>query len=258
MQQHVLDGRPIAYRQVRGDGDGPTILYVHGSGGTHQVWAHQYAHRGPSHPAIAIDLPGHGESADVSVEPGPATLTRYAADVAAVARECGVDVLVGHSMGGAVLFEVLLEELYEPDAAVFAGTGAKLIVDDQIQSLLDRDFEELVAFLHQDSRLLSEPEDRLLERSKATLRETGQAVTRRDFLSCHEFDVRDRLAEITIPTLAIVGEQDSLTPPAIHASLAEQLPTCDLATVEDAAHLAMLEQPRAFNTAVAEFVTSWL
>jgi pimeloyl-ACP methyl ester carboxylesterase len=39
-----------------------------------------------------------------------------------------------------------------------------------------------------------------------------------------------------------------------HEFLAEELPDCGLAAVEDAAHLVMLEQPAAFNAAVTEFL----
>ncbi|MEF8780214.1 MAG: alpha/beta hydrolase, partial [Haloferacaceae archaeon] len=47
---------------------------------------------------------------------------------------------------------------------------------------------------------------------------------------------------------------DRLTPPWYHEYLAEEIPDCELAHVEDAAHLAMLEQPTAFNAALEEFL----
>jgi 3-oxoadipate enol-lactonase len=78
-------------------------------------------------------------------------------------------------------------------------------------------------------------------------------VTRRDFLTCHTFDVRDRLDEVDVPALAVVGEHDSLTPPSYHEYLAAELPDCSLTVIEDAAHLAMLEQPAAFNDAVGGY-----
>ena len=253
MEHVVHSNRETAYRLTGTDGDGPTTLYVHGSGGTHQVWVHQYAPRGPAHPAVALDLSGHGESEDVETEPGPKTLSAYAADVAAVARETDADVLVGNSLGGAVVFEVLLEGHYEPRGVVLAGTGAKLAVHETIRTLLREDFEAVVTLLHQESRLFSEPDEQLLASSKEALESVGQAVTRRDYLTCHEFDVRDRLDEVDVPALAVVGEHDTLTPPAYHEYLVENLPDCQLATVENAAHLAMLEQPRAFNAALDAF-----
>jgi len=247
-------GRTTAYRQTRPDGAGPTLLYVHGSGGRHRVWGHQYAPAGPSHPAVALDLSGHGESEDVDTPPGPETLAAYAEDVAAVAQATDADVLVGNSLGGAVVFEVVLGEYYDPAGAVFAGSGAKLAVHEELRDLLDDDFPAAVDRLHEPGLLLGGAETDLVEQSKDSLYETGQRVTRRDFLTCHEFDVRDDIGDVSVPSLALVGAEDGLTPPTYHEYLAAEMPACEFRTIPDAGHLAMLERPEAFNEAIADFV----
>jgi len=257
MDHVVHDGRTTAYRLARPAGDGPTTLYVHGSGADHRIWLHQYAPTGPFHPAAALDLSGHGDSEDIDTAAGPATLAAYAADVAAVAGEIEADVLVGNSLGGAVVFETLLSGRFEPSAAVFAGTGAKLAVQESLRRLLRTEFEAAVETLHADSRLFYDAAESVREQSRSALLSAGQRVTRRDFLTCHTFDVRDRVDELDVPALAVVGEHDSLTPPSYHEYLADELPDCELAVVEDAAHLAMLEQQAAFNAAV-ETVTDRL
>ncbi|WP_415382307.1 alpha/beta fold hydrolase [Halosimplex sp. TS25] len=256
MQTLDHDGRTTAYRATRPDADGPVALYVHGSGATHRVWAAQYGARGPSHPAAALDLSGHGDSEDVDAGPGPDTLDAYARDVVAVARETDADVLAGNSLGGAVVLRVALDTDLDPEALILAGTGAKLAVHEPLREWLADDFERAVEFLHGDDRLFHDVGERAGERSKSQLLATGRAVTRRDFLTCHAFDVRDRLGEIGAPTLAVVGEHDSLTPPAYHEYLAETLPNGAYAEIPDAAHLAMAERPDAFNRAVAEFLGS--
>jgi len=170
--------------------------------------------------------------------------------VTAVAREVGADVLVGNSLGGAVVIETLLSGRFEPSAAVFAGTGAKLAVQESIRTMLRGAFEDAVETLHADSQLLYDASESVSERSRSALLSAGQQVTRRDFTTCHTFDVRDRTDELDVPALAVVGEHDSLTPLSYHEYLADHLPDCELAVIEDAAHLAMLEQPAAFNAAV--------
>ena len=250
MEQVTHHGRETAYRLVRPEADGPTTLYVHGSGADHRLWTHQYAPAGPFHPAAALDLSGHGDSDDIDTDAGPETLAAYAEDVAAVARTVGADLLVGNSLGGAVVFETLLSGRVEVSGAVFAGTGAKLAVHESIRTMLREDFEAVVETLHADSRLLHDADEAVCERSRSALRSVGRRVTRRDFETCHRFDIRERLGELDVPALAVVGEHDSLTPPLYHESLADELPDCNLAVVENAAHLAMLEQPAAFNAAV--------
>ncbi|WP_123539189.1 alpha/beta fold hydrolase [Halosimplex salinum] len=262
MQTVRHHGRETAYRLAgatgtvsAGDaGDDERVLYVHGSGATHRVWAAQYGADGPARPAAAVDLSGHGDSDDVDTEPGPETLDAYARDVIAVARETNATVLAGNSLGGAVVQHVALDTEFEPSALVLAGTGAKLSVLDDLREWLTDDFERAVEFLHGDDRLFHDADERTLERSKSEMRSAGQAVTRRDFLTCHTFDVRDRLDEIDTPALAVVGEHDSLTPPAYHEYLAERVPGCEYAEIDDAAHLAMAERPIAFNRTVRAFL----
>jgi pimeloyl-ACP methyl ester carboxylesterase len=255
MERVTHDGRETAYRLTRPDGSGPTALYVHGSGATHRLWARQYAPDGPTHPAVALDLSGHGESEDIDTEPGPETLAAYAADVVAVARATEADILVGNSLGGAVVFRVLLESSFDPEAVVFAGSGAKLAVAEELRTALAEDFEGAVDTLHRPSMLFAGSDSAPLAKSRDTMQDVGKHVTRRDFLTCHSFDVRDRLTEIHVPALAVVGDGDGLTPPAYHEYLAKNMPDCDQRTIEGAGHLAMLEQPSGFNDVLGAFFT---
>jgi pimeloyl-ACP methyl ester carboxylesterase len=232
------------------------ILYVHGSGATHRVWAPQYAPDGTHRPAVALDLSGHDGSEDVDTAPGPETLAAYVDDVAAVAAETNAGVLVGNSLGGAVVLQAVLAGAVSPGALVLVGTGATLGVHEHLRELLADDFEGAIDFLHGDDRLFHDADARALERSRAEMRDVGQRVTRRDFLTCHEFDVRDCLDEITAPTLAVCGERDQLTSPDYHEYLAENVEDGRHETVPDAAHLVMVERPGAFNEVLVDFLGS--
>jgi pimeloyl-ACP methyl ester carboxylesterase len=264
----VHHGRETAYRIV--DSEGPRLCYVHGSGADHRLWVHQYASGG-----VALDLSGHGESEDVDADPGYEALSAYADDVLAVAEATDSNVLVGNSLGGAVCLHALLERETDIDALVLAGSGAKLGVLSGLRDWLEADFERAIAFLHEPDTLFHDPTalgsdaggtggtdgnggSNPIERSKATMRATGRAVTRRDFLSCHHFDVRDRLGEITMPTLPLCGEYDRLTPPEYHRYLAAEIPEAKCEVLPDAAHLAMLERPEQFEDAVARFLEDHL
>ncbi|MFB6074923.1 MAG: alpha/beta fold hydrolase [Haloarculaceae archaeon] len=256
--EHTVDhdGRETAYRTVAGAAAGPTTLYVHGSGGDRRLWSYQYAPRGPAHPAVALDLSGHGASDDVDLPAGPETLAAYVADVRAVARATGASVFVGNSLGGAVLLRSVLDGALDPSAVVLAGTGAKLAVHEQLRDALADDFGAALDLLHGPDRLFHDADETLVGRSRAAMAETGRAVTERDFLTCHAFDVRGELDTVPCSALALVGEHDTLTPVAYHEYLAERLPDCRLSVIDDAAHLAMLERPGAFNDTVAAFLGS--
>ncbi|MFC7068410.1 alpha/beta fold hydrolase [Halobaculum lipolyticum] len=246
-------GRSTAYRSRGTETDGPGLLCVHGSGGTADVWT---GHRRLTErtPLAAVDLSGHGESEDVNAEAGPEALEAYAADVVAVAEATDASVLVGHSLGGAVALWVALEHDLALDGLVLTGTGARLKVLEDLLVWLRDDFDRAVEFLHERDRLFHDADDATLERSRAAMRETGRAVVERDFRTCHEFDVRDRLGEVEVPTLAVVGDHDGLTPPRYHEYLADEIPDCRLVTVDGAAHMAMIERQEAFDDAVSSFL----
>lgn len=251
MESVAHDGRATPYRTVGLDSPGPTAVYVHGSGATHQIWANQYGPHRPIGAVGALDLAGHGGATDVGAD--EAALGAYVDDVAAVADAVDANLLVGNSLGGAVALQAVLDGRVDPGALVLVGTGAKLAVRDDLRDLLASDFDRAIDVLHADGVLFHDPSDTLRERSMATMRAVGQRVVRRDFLTCHSFDVRDRLGEIDVPALALVGEYDSLTPPAYHEYLAEEIPGGEWDVVDGAAHLAMLEQPGAFEEAIAAF-----
>jgi pimeloyl-ACP methyl ester carboxylesterase len=252
MERRTHNGRETAYRRV-GDSTDSTVCYVHGSGGTHGVWANQYARGRPS---VALDLSGHGRSEDVDTPAGPETLAAYADDVVAVCERTGATVLAGNSLGGAVAQYVALERDVDLDGLVLVGTGPVLEVEDGLKSLLapDGDFEKAVEVLHRPGLLFSDPDPDLVADSERAMREVGRRVTERDFLTCDRFDVRDRLDAIPVPTLVLHGEDDGLTPPELHEELEAGISDAERVEIPGAAHMPFLERPAAFNRAVDEFL----
>ena len=253
MERVTHDGRDTAYRVFDRDGDGPTVCCVHGSGGSKDVWKAQ-SRVSDRYPVVALDLSGHGDSADVDTPPGRETLDAYADDVVAVAAATEATVLCGNSLGGAVALWVALERDRSLDGLVLAGTGAKLAVTAELLDALATDFDRAIDLLHEPDRLFHDPPPEYVELSRAAMRGCGRAVTERDFRTCHAFDVRDRLDTVSAPALALVGAHDTLTPPSYHDYFADRIDDCERAIVEDAAHLAMLEQPTAFNAALTAFL----
>ena len=54
--------------------------------------------------------------------------------------------------------------------------------------------------------------------------------------------------------LVVVGDEDTLTPPAASEAMASALPSATLVVIPQAGHLSNLEQPQAFNAAVLSFL----
>lgn len=81
----------------------PALVFVHGLGGRLQTWSHQVESLSATHRCIAVDLPGHGQSAP----PGQPTIAALAAAVNELLEQRGCEryVLVAHSMGCRVASE---------------------------------------------------------------------------------------------------------------------------------------------------------
>jgi len=62
------------------------------------------------------------------------------------------------------------------------------------------------------------------------------------------------LATIHVPTLIVVGEQDTITPPALSEQMYQAIKGSEYVAIPDAGHLSNLEQPEVFNAALARFL----
>lgn len=252
--EHVThDGRVTAYHDATAETDHRT-LYIHGSGGTHSLWAKQYGR--PEHDAVALDLSGHGESEDIDLGPraGLDAMEAYADDAVAVARETDATVLCGNSLGGAVAMTVALDRDVDLDGLVLVGTGAKLGVADELLDALANDYDAAVEALLDEDMLYHQMTDDRRADTREIFTGVGPRATGRDFRACDAFDVRDRLDGIEVPALVINGEHDGLTLPRFHEYLAEHLPNARHVELADTAHMPYFERPDAFDTAVDEFL----
>src|SRR5690606_25864422 len=69
-------------------------------------------------------------------------------------------------------------------------------------------------------------------------------------------DTTERLPGISAPPLVIAGALDLGTPPAMAQRIAEQVPGAQLAELNEAAHLSVLEQTEAFAQAIAAWLSA--
>jgi len=85
------------------------------------------------------------------------------------------------------------------------------------------------------------------------------ATSLNGYLGCSqaimELDYLEKIGEIQIPTLIVVGEEDPGTPVSAARALQERIVGSKLVILPGARHLSNVEQPEAFNRAVLEFLT---
>jgi len=245
----IADHDLFYIQRTSAEGD-PSLLFIHGAGGTHKHWAHQLQGlKGANR--YAVDLPGHGRSEGA----GQTSIRGYAEMILQFLDKTGLAevTLVGHSMGGAISQYLALEHAPRVESLVLVGTGARLRVLPSFLEGLLSDFpatvEAMLGWAYS-----SETPDGVVRLGQEEWLDNDPQVVHDDFAACDEFDVMGRLGEIRCPTLVVCGEDDRLSPPKYAHFLKDNILGARLALVPHAGHMVMLEQPEVVNLAIEEFL----
>jgi pimeloyl-ACP methyl ester carboxylesterase len=228
----------------------PALLLIHGAGGSHLDWPAELR-RLPEASTLAPDLPGHGRSRG----PGRASVGVYAADMVALLDALKLEqaIMLGFSMGAAVALLLALHHRARVAGLILLGAGAQIRVNPAILSGLQDDRETWVRTLI-DWQWAEGTGEQVRRLSLRRLLETDATVLLNDYKAVDGFDVRDRLAQIHVPTLIIGGTHDRMIPFAQSEALHTGIVGSKLVKIEGGGHLMALEQPQA----VADAVQTWL
>ncbi|HSL57442.1 MAG TPA: alpha/beta fold hydrolase [Acidimicrobiales bacterium] len=251
---------PIAWRDA---GSGPdTIVLLHGLGGSRTAWDPQLRSLSDRWRAVAWDMPGYGASAPL---PRPTTFAALADAVARLLDALGVERahLVGWSLGGMVAMHTALAHPDRVDRLVLIATSPAFGLDgtdpDEWRRLrLDRlDAGETPADMAR-AVLTSVAGPRLsgpaLADQMAAMARIPAAGLRAMVETLPHHDVRTRLADITAPTLVVVGELDHETPPAYARAIADAVPGARLIVLPGLGHLAPAEDPDTVSAVIRSFL----
>lgn len=251
------------YYEIHGREGAPWLVFSHSLACSVRMWDGQIAALEDRYRILAYDTRGHGQSA---APQGPYTLEALADDLRELLKVLKIEKphYCGLSMGGMIgqtcalkypgvfrsmalcdttsRYPAAAAPMWQERIRIAEGQGMKPLV----QPTLERWFTE--AFRK------SKPEE--VARVAAQIERTpvpGYAGC------CHaipKIDVTARLKEIKCPALVICGEDDPGTPPAMAREIHENLPGSALVLIPRAAHLSNIEQPEAFNRALAQFLSS--
>lgn len=247
------------YYEVHGSGS--PILAVHGFPLSGKLWAEVGPDLSRQHRVIVPDLRGLGQSRPTA----DASMGTYVEDLVAILADAGVNepvTLMGLSMGGYVVFEfwrrypekvgaliladtrapadtqTAAEGRHETANKVLGAGGSKVVADSMIGKLFAENADEELKAQWYDIMAQSAP--------------VGVAAALRAMAA--RPDSTPTLATITVPTLIIVGSEDTITPPADAEAMHRAIPGSMLAVIEDAGHMTPVESPGAFGMAVQQFL----
>lgn len=254
---HVeIRGARLAYEM---GGDRAPLLLIHPFPFDHTIWEAQVRAFGPSRRLVMPDLAGFGASGTV----GRATIAEHADDMAALLDALSISrvVVVGLSMGGYVALAMWRRHKNRLAALVLADT---LAVSDTPEAA-DRRARMARVVSGQGLEPLAStlPGELVAERASAELRrQLSETILRQPVDGViaalgamgARLDSTGELASISIPTLVMVGSEDTVTPAEVVSPVAEAIPGAHFALVPGAGHLSSIEEPGAFNAILRTFL----
>ncbi|MGW6014521.1 alpha/beta fold hydrolase [Streptomyces sp. NPDC055210] len=237
------------------------LVLIHGHPFDRTMWAPQVAAFARERRVIVPDLRGYGAS---PVVPGITPLSVFAEDVAALLDELRVPefVLGGLSMGGQIVMEcyrqfperirgLLLADTFPaaetPEGRKARGAMAERLLREGMGGYAEEVLYRMVApyarpdVVAQVRRMMTGTS---AEGAAAALRGRAERP-----------DYRELLTRVTVPTLVVVGEEDTFTPVAEAEAMHAAVRGSVLCVVRGAAHLPNLERPTPFNNALTDLLT---
>lgn len=255
---HVLrEGCRLNYR-VDGNPQAPALMFSNSLGTTHELWTPQVAGLASAFRVILYDTRGHGGS---DAPKGAYTLEMLGLDALAIldAAEATRAHVCGLSLGGLTAMWLGVHAPDRIESLILASTAARignallwqerieLVKSSGLQPLakaaMDRWFTEGFRAAHPD----------VIDRYRQML----ESCPAEGYVSCcavlRDADLRGEIGGIAVPALVIAGTHDPVTPPADADAIRARIRHARV-TLLDAAHLANVEQPDAFNDCVVAFI----
>lgn len=257
MRTASINGVELAYRD---EGSGTPLLLVHAFPLGSAMWHPQISALSARYRVIAPDLRGFGES---QLGDAPITLDQYADDLAGLLDHLRIAqaAVAGLSMGGYITFALLRRHPERISALILADTRSQ---PDTEEGRLKREENALLAEEQGPAAIAEQMLPKLLAANAPELvcdevRRMILANDRRGIAAALRAmavrpDSTPLLASINVPTLVIVGAEDTLTPPSDATAMAGAIPGSRLLLIPGVAHMSNLEAPEAFNAAVEDLL----
>jgi pimeloyl-ACP methyl ester carboxylesterase len=240
-----------------------TLLLIHAFPLNARMWEPQLALAANGWRVIVPQLRGmDGGSTDQAAT----SMDEHAGDIVDLLDALHIEdaVVGGLSMGGYVAFALVRHAARYIRGLVLADTRPQADTPEGVEGR-----RKMLALVHEKGpaavademipKLLAEQTRRTRPDVAQTVRalivsSSADAIANAITALMTRADSTPLLATIHVPTLVVVGEQDTITPPALSEQMYQAIKGSEYVAIPDAGHLSNLEQPEAFNAALARFL----
>lgn len=252
------NGLDLYYEQR---GTGPDVLLLPGLGASTHVWYAQLRDLSQSFRVTAVDPRGHGRSARPA---GPYSIQGFSEDLGELIRVLSLApaALVASSMSSLIAVEVAARWPGLVSALVLVGGFATLSPEgkerfEQRAVLAETEGMEPLADLVVGAAMgphTHQTNPGLVGLFRQALLGNDPIAYAASCRAIRDADVTVHLSGVRCPTLILLGEQELVAPITAARALKAGIPHAQVRVLPHAGHVPFLEQPAAFNSAVAEFL----
>ncbi|MFF0141146.1 3-oxoadipate enol-lactonase [Streptomyces sp. NPDC005227] len=245
-----MTGKILNHR-AEGPLTAPPLLLGPSLGTSTALWDGLAPELSVTHSVVRWDLPGHGGSPGQLIGPG-ATVADLAGLVLKLADVLGIErfAYAGVSLGGAVGLHLAV---HHPERLT-----ALAVICSSAHFNGSKPWEERADLVRREglAPVAASAESRWFTPgfTVPALVEDHRTADPAAYAACCDalaaFDIRDRLASISVPTLLVAGREDPATPPAHLREIADAVAGATLVEIPGASHLAPAQRPDAVLTAL--------
>jgi len=259
MEVHA-NGIRIHY-ELEGPESAPLLTLSHSLATDLSMWDPQVAVLKSAYRVLRYDTRGHGGT---DAPEGPYTLELLADDVKELLRVLGIPNthFMGISMGGMIGQTLALKDPRMLRSLVLCDTSSRIpeealpVWEERIELARKQGMDALVEPTMERWFTASYRRKPLPALDK--IRGMIRATPLKGYIGCSraimKLNLTERLGQIAMPTLILVGEEDPGTPVAASQVIHQQIKGSELVILKSAAHLSNIEQSDAFNAAVLDFL----
>ncbi len=254
MADHVTG--PLYYE--RAGRAGPVMAFVHPNPMDQSCWMFQTAQMSTWFRCIAIDLPGYGRSPSAveGLKMQDVAQACWEAVDAALPGESAI--LVGCSIGSALVPHMYHLRPERTRAMVLSGTGynpEKAFIPRRIKAYKERGIDYRWDYTFEDfsPAFRATPMAKFFADMFAERNSTGDLGTIiRQFEAYQAPEAPDHHSSISCPAIILTGSEDGTHPSSF--ALQARIPGCELKILHGAGHACQIEQPWLFNSLMIDFL----
>lgn len=237
-------------------GTGPVVVLISGSNLDRRMWARETAWLARTHTVVRYDLRAHGQS-DTATAP-----FSHLGDLVEVLDTLNIPKasLVGLSAGSTIALDAALEHPSRVERLVLSGPAPSGYVSkerpafagDLGKALQARDYAKAAEVLLATPVFAAPMESQALVRQMVSENDRLWTIPR-DLMTAVPRNAIDRLEQVRVPTLVLVGELDTMQREPAEL-LGTRIPGARLIVIPGGGHLLNLTSPREFEATVSAFL----